>query len=142
MTHHTIPLEDENKRRRLLQQGDHVTFDMAFFDSGKTSRDAVVTDSAPAVAARFVELIDRARREHAERFAFLGASAPAFDQQAAELVARSTIYSEGARASINAIRDARYAGYAASTAAEPSQSAQGDYSPRQVTDALRAARYA
>lgn len=60
MTHHTIPLEDENKRRRLLQQGECVTFDMAFFDSGRPSGVAVVTEAQ--------RIADRSRMLAAARY--------------------------------------------------------------------------
>ncbi|WP_066117123.1 MULTISPECIES: hypothetical protein [Pseudomonadota] len=86
-------------------------------------------------------IVERKAADHAQRFAFMGANAPAFNRDSAEIAARNTIYSEGARASINAIRDARYQDSAATAAPTPGQSAPAAYSPRQVSDALRAARY-
>lgn len=141
MDQHNDTLDARKRRRETLQNGEYIAFDLSLMDSASASKSVFMTDSAPAVAVRFAELVDAAKREHFERFAFMGDNAPAFDRQAAEMAARNTIYSEGARASINAIRDARYQGPATTAAPTPGQSAPAAYSPRQVSDALRAARY-
>lgn len=144
----TFQTEDELRKARTMQPGEYLAYNPLLLDHraiapAPAPAAVYLTDTAPAAAVRFAELVDQARREHAERFAFMGNRAPEFNRDSAEMAARNTIYSEGARAGVNAIRDARYDGHAALSApAQPGQSAHGDYSPRQVTDALRAARYA
>ena len=138
--HFISPLIEDQKRRRALgktvQDGEHVDFDLAFFDSAPRT---FMTDSA-AMDSAIRAAVDRAHALHDHKFAFMGDAAPKFDRERAEFLARSKASSANGAALRDSLSEGRYSPMARTIEAPETGSASSP-GGRSLTDALRFARY-
>lgn len=137
-------LSPYNKRRPtggVIEDGEHVDFDLAFFDSAPR---AFITDARtqpPGQDRAIRAAVDRAQAAHDHKFAFLGDAAPKFDRELAELVEKGK-----ASTAPSAVRDAAYAARYNPTPGVSKASAPPNYpalesNGQAVRDAAHLSRY-
>ena len=132
------------KRRRALgntvQDGEHVEFDLAFFDSAPRTFMTDAKAQPPAQDRAIRAAVDRAHAAHDHKFAFLGDAAPKFDRELAEFLARTNAGTANGASLRDTLSERRYSPLAPKIEA-PEAGPAASPGGGSLTDALRFARY-